>query len=406
MHLRAISMVGVVAIIVSACSGALGTADGNERAPDAAPDPRLVAAETRPEPDLSRLRVPHEPWETDFGIADIDLAEIAGSVPRDGIPPIDQPVFESVEAARGWMDGRAPVIALEVNGDARAYPLSILFWHEIVNDVVGDRPLLVTFCPLCHTALVYDRVLDGHLRVFGNTGSLRYSDMVMYDRATESWWQQATGTAIIGELTGAKLDFVASQILSLDDFERAFPDGRVLSRETGHRRNYGSNPFLGYDAVDERPGRFEGAIDGRMEPKERVITVGGPDRDAIAFAYSDLARSGVVAETIDGDPIVVLWSPGRASTFDGPVVGLGEEEGSAGVFDPVLDGRELTFDFIAPLGPVVDRETGSAWSVTGLATSGELAGAQLEPVLHGNHFWFSWAAFTPDTRVWEPDPAT
>ena len=402
MPLRSLSLFGVVALVASACAGAIGAGDP---APDAAPDPRLGAAEARAEPDLSRLRVPHEPWRTDFSIADIDLAEIAASVPRDGIPPIDEPVFESLADARTWMDGRAPVIAVEIDGDARAYPLSIFFRHEIVNDVVGGRPLLVTFCPLCHTALVYDRVLDGRLRVFGNTGSLRFSDMVMYDRATESWWQQATGKAIVGELTGAKLDFVASQVLSLDAFAMAYPDGIVLSRDTGHRRDYGSNPFLGYDAVDERPGRFEGAIDGRMGPKERVITVGGPDGDAIAIAYSDLARTGVVAETVAGEPIVVLWSPGRASTFDGPTVGLAEEEGSAGVFSPVLDGRALTFDFVAPAGPIIDRETGSTWTVTGRSVAGELEGAQLEPILHGNHFWFSWAAFTPETRIWEPAPA-
>ncbi len=270
----------------------------------------------------------------------------------------------------------------------------------------AGRPLLVTFCPLCHTALVYDRLLDGELRTFGNTGSLRFSDMVMYDRAMETWWQQATGKAIVGELTGAKLDFVASQVVSLDDFGRAYPDGRVLSRDTGHRREYGSNPFRGYDRADERPGRVEGAMDGRMDPKERVITLGEPETDAVAFAYTDLARAGVVHETFEGDPIVVLWSPGRASTFNGPVVGLGEEEGSAGVFSPLVDGRELTFDFIAPGGPIVDRETGSTWTVTGMAVEGELEGSQLDAVLHGNHFWFSWAAFTPETRVWEPGPSS
>jgi hypothetical protein len=173
-------------------------------------------------------------------------------VPRDAIPPIDAPVFETIDAALDWMSGRAPVIALEFDGDARAYPLSILLWHEMVNDVVGKRPVLVTFCPLCHAALVYDRVLDDELKVFGNTGALRFSDMVMYDRATETWWQQATGKAIVGKLTGAKLVFVPAQLVSLDDFASAWPDGRVLSRDTGHVRDYGSNPFLGYDEADER----------------------------------------------------------------------------------------------------------------------------------------------------------
>ncbi|MFV2062820.1 MAG: DUF3179 domain-containing protein [Chloroflexota bacterium] len=408
---RIAAVLGALALVMSLGVTALGAEDP---APEPAPDPRAAEATATPEAtsspteqplEVSRMPTPTLRWSTDFGITSIDLAEIQPSVPRDAIPTLDDPVFESIVAAQGWMDGRAPVIALEIEGDARAYPLSILLWHEIVNDEVGGRPLLITFCPLCHTALVYDRELDGVERRFGNTGKLRYSDMIMYDRATESWWQQATGEAIIGELTGARLDFVASQVLSLDDFAAAFPDGEVLSRDTGSDRDYGSNPFLGYDAADEQPFRYEGEIDGRLAPKERVVSVGGPETGAIAFSYSDLARTGVATEIWQDQPIVVFWTPGTASTFNGPTVGLGAEDGSVGVFSPVLDGRELTFEWVGPSGPITDTQTGSTWTVTGKAGRGELAGAQLEPVLHGNHFWFSWAAFTPDTRVWQPPTA-
>jgi hypothetical protein len=245
-------------------------------------------------------------------------------------------------------------------------------------------------------------MLDGTERRFGNTGSLRYSDMVMYDRATESWWQQATGRAIIGSLSGAALEFLPSQVLSLDAFEAAYPEGVVLSRDTGHQRPYGDNPFLGYGDADERPSRFDGAIDGRLSPKERVVAVGGPESEAIAFSYFDLAASGVAAETFEGRPIVALWAPGTAASFDGPVVGLGDDIGSAGVFSPVLDGRELTFVRGDDGVSLQDVETGSTWSITGMALEGPLQGSQLERVLHGDHFWFSWAAFTPGTRVWQP----
>jgi hypothetical protein len=356
------------------------------------------AQPTQP-PDLA---VPAEAWRTDFSIADVPLSEVQGSVPRDAIPTIDRPLFESVEEARTWMDGRAPVIALEVEGDARAYPLSIMLWHEIVNDVVGDRPVVVTFCPLCHAALVYDRDLDGVERHFGNTGSLRYSDMVMYDRSTESWWQQATGRAIIGELTGAALEFLPAQILSLDGFEAAYPGGGVLSRDTGHERPYGDNPFLGYGNADERPFRIEGAIDGRLSPKERVITIGGSDADALAFSYFDLAEHGVATAIFEDQPVVALWGPGTADSFDTPVIGRGDDIGSAGVFSPALDGRVMSFARAADGDVIKDLETGSTWSVTGLATDGPLAGSQLDRVQHGDHFWFSWAAFTPQTRVWQP----
>lgn len=394
-------LLGGLAFVAVACTGTLA-AEGP--APEAAPDPRggLGAEAATPVAQPPDLVVPAADWSTDFGISDVPLSEIQASVPRDAIPAIDAPDFESAAAARAWMDGRAPVIALEIDGDARAYPLSILLWHEIVNDEVGGRPVVVTFCPLCHTALVYDRMLDGIERRFGNTGSLRYSDMVMYDRATESWWQQATGRAIIGSLSGAALEFLPSQVLSLDAFEAAWPDGVVLSRDTGHERPYGDNPFLGYGDADERPSRFDGAIDGRLSPKERVVAVGGPESEAIAFSYFDLARSGVAEETFEGRPIVALWAPGTADSFAAPVIGLGDDIGSAGVFSPVLDGRELTFVRADDGVSLQDVETGSTWSITGMAIEGPLQGSQLERVLHGDHFWFSWAAFTPDTRVWQP----
>ncbi|MEX1345788.1 MAG: DUF3179 domain-containing protein, partial [Candidatus Limnocylindrales bacterium] len=184
-------------------------------------------------------------WDTDFSISSVPFDEIfSGGPGKDGIPAIDRPQFESIEEARPWVTGLGPVIALEIEGDARAYPLSILTWHEIVNDTVGEVPVIVTFCPLCNTALVFERELDGTLHDFGVSGNLRLSDMVMYDRQTETWWQQATGLGIVGELTGAKLEFVPSQIISLDQFAAAYPDGAVLSRDTGFSRDYGRNPYV------------------------------------------------------------------------------------------------------------------------------------------------------------------
>ena len=364
------------------------------------------AAATSPDPfaaDASRLQFDSGGWATDFDRASIDLAELqSGGPPKDGIPSIDAPVPESIEAARGWLPGASPVIALEVGGQARAYPLAILIWHEIVNDTLGGVPVVVTFCPLCDTALVFERTLDGVLHDFGTTGKLRFSDLVMYDRQTESWWQQATGEAIVGELTGAKLAFRAAQIVSLDTFATTWPAGDVLSRDTGNPRSYGRNPYPGYDDADERPFLYEGTIDGRIAPKERVVAV-GDGADAIAFAWSDLAVTGIATATVGDVPIVVFWVPGTVSALDEALIDDSADVGSAGVFWPVADGRALIFERPeGPAGPIMDRETGSTWSVTGRATAGPLAGAQLEPVVHGDHFWFAWAAFAPETRVWQP----
>lgn len=395
----AATAVGLV-LLVAACSG---TAPPPEPRPSPSGSP--PAAEPTPtatgSPDLGKLRVTTLNWKTDFTKTNIDLSEIiSGGPPKDGIPAIDEPRFESIAAARAWLADQSPVIALEVDGDARAYPLAILIWHEIVNDTVGGAPLVVTFCPLCNTALVFERRIDDRILDFGTTGNLRFSDLVMYDRQTETWWQQAIGEGIVGEYTGRRLTFVPAQIVSLAEFEAAYPSGQVLSRETGYRRQYGRNPYVGYDRVDQSPFLFTGVVDGRLAPMERVVTVGEGEA-AFAFPYSELAQTGVAAVTIAGQPIVVLWVPGSASALDAANIDAGRDVGMTGVFRAELDGRTLTFERpTGPTGPIADRETGSSWSVTGRATAGPLAGRALQPVVHGDHFWFAWAAFQPATRIW------
>jgi hypothetical protein len=342
-------------------------------------------------------------WRTDFSISSVPFADIAGGgPPKDGIPAIDTPAFTSIEDARTWMDGLSPVIALEVNGEAKAYPMAILTWHEIVNDTIGGEPVVVTFCPLCNTALVFERTLDSVVHDFGTSGNLYFSNLIMYDRQTESWWQQATGKSIVGELMGAKLEFLPAQIISLDEFEATYPEGTVLSRETGHDRDYGRNPYPGYDRADEPPFLFFGTADGRIAPKERVATV-GEGEDAIAFAYPELSEVGVASATLGGEPIVVFWAPGTRSALDRSAIDDSEDVGATGVYRPIVDGGALSFERLGPAGtPITDRETGSTWSITGTATDGPLAGTQLERIVSGDHLWFSWAAFNPDTRIWEP----
>lgn len=172
------------------------------------------------------------------------------------------------------------MIALEIGGEARAYPLQILTWHEIVNDVIADVPVVVTFCPLCNPAITFDRRLEGQVFDFGTSGLLRNSDLVMYDRASKSLWQQLTGEAIVGDMVGQQLTFLPSAIVSFADFRQAYPDGIVLSRDTGYRRDYGRNPYAGYDAIGQSPFLFDGKLDTRLPAMERVVTVSleGVDR--------------------------------------------------------------------------------------------------------------------------------
>jgi len=186
----------------------------------------ILTEDDRPE----YLRIGTRGWNTNWNRHTIDYSELlSGGPPRDGIPSIDDPKFISVSEAADWLAPNEPVIALELNGDVRAYPLQILIWHEIVNDTVGGVPVIVTFCPLCNSAITFDRRLNGKVFEFGTSGLLRNSDLVMYDRTTESLWQQFTGEGIAGDMAGAQLSFYPSSIISFGDFRAAHPNGKVLS---------------------------------------------------------------------------------------------------------------------------------------------------------------------------------
>lgn len=344
----------------------------------------------------ARLR-PSE-WDTDFSLHTVPYSEIRFVIPRDNIPSIDSPAFVSPDEAAEWLADVEPVVALEIEGDARAYPLQILTWHEIVNDDVGGLPVAVTFCPLCNSAIAFDRRLDGDALEFGVSGNLRNSDLVMYDRQTQSWWQQFTGEGIVGEHAGRQLEHLPSLLISFADFREAYPGGKVLSRETGYTRNYGVNPYIGYDTFSGTPFLFGGNLDDRLPPVERVIAVSAGGVDA-AFPLSALQEMSVVNYTLGDRDIAVFFKTGTASALDAAVIADARDVGSAAAFDAELDGRRLTFS--AADGVIRDAETGSVWSISGKAVEGELTGASLTPLAHGNHFWFAWAAFKPDTLLYE-----
>lgn len=339
-------------------------------------------------------------FETDFDEHSVPYEEISsGGPPKDGIPAIDKPRFVGVEEAGEWLEPREPVIRLRRGGEARAYPLQVIIWHEIVNDRMDGNPLTVTFCPLCNTAVAFERQADGRTLDFGTTGRLRFSNLIMYDRQTESWWQQATGEAIAGELTGAELETIPAPIVSWKAFRSSHPDGQVLSRETGYSRDYGENPYTGYDDVDSSPFLYEGPrTPGDLPPMARVITVDA--EKPVAYPYVILEDSPTVNDTVDGEPIAVLWQEGTASALDESSIDAGRDVGSAGVFSRKLDERTLTFRSEGDV--ILDEQTGSEWNVLGEAVAGKLEGERLEPVTSIDHFWFSWAAFRPETRVYEP----
>ncbi len=341
-------------------------------------------------------------FETDFDTHDVSYEEISsGGPPKDGIPPIDEPRFIGVEEADEWIEAKEPMILVRSGGEARAYPLQIVTWHEIVNDEMKGEPITVTFCPLCNTAIAFEREMNGEELTFGTTGRLRFSNLIMYDRQTESWWQQATGEAIAGDFTGEELATIPAPIVSWDDFREAHPDGEVLSRDTEYDRDYGRNPYVGYDDADSTPFLYDGPeTPGELPPMARVITV--DDEEApVAYPYETLMETPAVNDEIDGEPVAVLWQEGTASALDEDSVDAGRDVGSAGVFSRKLDGETLTFRSNDE-GGILDEGTESEWNVLGEAVDGEMEGSRLDPVVGIDHFWFSWAAFRPETRVYEP----
>ena len=332
-----------------------------------------------------------------FNVSIVELHEIIPVPPRDGIAAINTPNFDSIALGNEWLDVNEPVISFELNGEARAYPLQILTWHEIVNDVVGGEPVIVTYCPLCNTAIAFKRTVDGEVRDFGVSGALRRNDLIMYDRQTETFWQQITGEAIVGDEAGAQLEFLTSQIVSWGDFRDSFPEGQVLNRDTGRFGNYGANPYPLYDSLGSATifpiDEFD---DVRLDAKERVLAVDLGD-DPIAFPFSALSESVVIDGESAGQAVVAFWQPGALSPLDDSFIIAGRNVGAAGAFLPIVNGEPATFE--ARDGSIVDTATESTWNVLGLATAGPLAGTQLEAVISANHFWFAWSVFEPDTEV-------
>jgi hypothetical protein len=294
------------------------------------------------------------------------------------------------QEADSWLNSSEPVISFQLGDTARAYPLQILIWHEIVNDEINGTPVLVTFCPLCYSAIVFDRRIDGEVHDFGVSGFLRHSDMIMFDRKTESLWQQFTGEALVGDYTGTHLEILPSQILSYRQFKEAYPEGRVLSRETGHRRSYGQNPYAGYDDINNTPMFMDESDDPRLRPMEKVIGVRVDDLQK-AYPYAVSREEQVINDELGEHPIVVFHTAGARSAMDASQISRSREDGSTGAFYRTLNDQVLDFSFKS--GQITDDQTGSIWNISGKAVEGELEGEELEPLLlviilllHG---WFS-----------------
>ncbi len=350
--------------------------------------PRHLNAENFPETLVDRNRI------------------VSGGVSVDGIPSIDAPQFDSVELADEWLADTEPVIVVTVGDETQIHPVQVLIWHEIVNTDIGGEPIAVTYCPLCNSVTAFRRTVDGPgadetVLDFGVSGALYQSALVMYDRQTESLWTHFDGRSVVGTLVGTELDLVAAATVSWADARRDHGDANVLNRVTGVNAPYGESPYANYESIENAPAGFiVGPVDDRLDPKSRVLGVsvsanGAGGAGAIAVPMAVLQRDGVVDVS---DALVAFWTEGQTSAIDGELIAEGVDVGSTGLFENELDGEVLSFATDGG-GTFVDDQTGSTWTITGLAIDGPLEGEQLIAVPRLDTFWFAWVSYFPETTV-------
>ncbi|MCF6356426.1 MAG: DUF3179 domain-containing protein [Draconibacterium sp.] len=343
-------------------------------------------------------------WKTDLTIHSIELNELKALLKRDGIPPIDNPKYISAKEAKTVYFEHEPVIKIENNGKAKAIPLNILTYHEIVNDNIGDLYFSASYCPLCNSAIAFNRKLNfngkKYLLDFGVSGMLRGSNLVMWDRQTETWWQQFVGKGLVGKLTGAELEMLPAQIISMADFIENYPNGEVLSKETGfekQQKHYGTNVYEEYDSKPN-PRLFFCEIDSRLPAMERVIDIQSMGEFKI-YPHSTVAREKIINDEFKGLKVVLFFQPGTNSILDSKDISTAKDIGSITVFKREINKQTLTFK--KKDNKFKDNETNSIWTITGKCVKGKLKGEKLTPIRYGNHFAFSWFAFNPECEIYE-----
>lgn len=333
-------------------------------------------------------------WQTDFDSRTVTLGEVKVWQDREAVPPINAPYFIPGSQATVLADDD-PVIALELNGEWRAYPLALLVTHHIVNDVMQGIPIAITFCPLCNSALVFNRRVGDQTLTFGISGATRNGGFLMWDTETQSWWQQFTGEAIMGAHMGARLETLPSKIVSWKAYRKWHPMGRVLQRdEVLGPLEYAPHLLTTYEAIDPRA-VMDTPIDARLPAKERVLgaMIGS---QTIVYPFHTLGEAGLINDTVDGHAVVAFWQAGNVDAEN--TVQPGVDVGMAVLFYRTVNGQTLTF--VRRGANIEDAETGSVWTIFGEAVEGPLKRTHLEQVEGMAAFWFAWVSSYPQTHIY------
>ena len=334
-----------------------------------------------------------EGWtNTNFDKKTVPFEEIiSGGPPRDGIPPIYEPSFQGVDEASEWLPDSEPVLVHQQGEEVRAYPYRILIWHEIVNDEIDDKSFIATFCPLCNSAIIFNTHFQGKNHKFGVSGKLRNSDMVMWDHTTESWWQQLTGEAIVGDAVGTSLEMLPSPAISFGEFKNIFPQGMVLSQETRHYRPYGQNPYVGYDS-SRTPFLMRNPVDSRLPPLSRVIGIEWNGSFYTLPLDAVAGKKWARFEGTDGEELLILNLSSANSALDGRSI-----ENSVLVDQVTVWENPEQLKFTWDGSQLRDTVENRKWNSLGQGFSEERLQSQLTPVNFGVHFAFAWLAFHPDS---------
>jgi len=290
-------------------------------------------------------------WKTDTINSSVALSEIQIVLPKGSFPTLDEPKFVTKFEGLKMFLKKEPVIVVEINGIVKAYSLNILTMHEIANDIIGGVPILVTYCPLCNSGIVYNRTVEyqgeEEILEFEASGMLRNSDMVMLDRKTETLWQQLTGTAIVGSYNKVELIIIPSIIISVEEFFNRYPKGQLLSKKTGFKQSedqYGRNPYQKYDAKENPISYFFSTsnVDKRLPAMERIVDIEHMGEYKI-YSFTSVAKNGVINDTFKTKNVVLFYKSGTISILDEKDISISKDVGSVTVFNAELDKEILNF---------------------------------------------------------------
>ena len=272
-------------------------------------------------------------------------------------------------------------------------------WHEIVNDEVDGNPISVTFCPLCNASIVFHRKVNNTVLDFGTTGLLRKSDLIMYDRQTQSWWQQFTGKGIVGDYTDVSLSRIPSSIISFASFAASHPNGLVLNRETGISRSYGQNPYPGYDDINNSPFLLNDPTDPRLPPMERIIGINVQGTHKI-YPFSLFKELELIQDHIGDTSFIIIKTGTVLSALDQRAIAESRAVEEITAWQTTTTDGDRLSGFYVSDGKLFDQQTNSEWNTSGLSVSGAYEGKQLKPIDSGIHFAFAWLAFNPETEIY------